>query len=542
VTVIDLPFSKAFLRKDYLSRAKTASAVVALTLAILTLTSVYAHVPLKFKVAIPFTLFAVLIPYIYALRSRSRAGVLLQLTKEGISLPGFLFSHLRKIVPYEAIYSKKKVQFLKQELLRLDFVGGTYVFSSQQFERKEDFEHLCQNIHENRELKTSFPSPLVSWITILVIALFSLTLLYMPSATLVLNLLFFGAWERDLILYGEIDRLISYGLLHANLIHLFSNIISLAFLGLALEHRVGKLNFLIIFSAGICVSSLGAAASYYFLVVGASGGVYSLLGAYVADRQFHPDPNLERYKSTTNRLIIIAVGIEACISLFFSEIALGVHLSGFAFGIVYMTLVTRSKLKRETQFTFGAFALVLTIMHLLRISTFNEQYVYDHSMRWLIENDNPTSTEIAAWSIATSKQSTSQDLDLAVKLMQKAEQTNERLDTLATLYARKGRYADAIETENGRINKGRSAFTQLARFERAYTNGNPIDITQFAETQTIAVDTICNNKQFVRIHTSETDKIPFVCNNQEIIFIRVANGGEKNIRYELDPKIMALPL
>ena len=144
----------------------------------------------------------------------------------------------------------------------------------------------------------------------------------MPSGTLVLNLLFFGAWERDLILSGEIDRLISYGLLHANLIHLFSNIISLAFLGLALEHRVGKLNFLIIFSAGICASSLGAAASNYFLVVGASGGVYSLLGAYVADRQFHPDPNLERYKSTTNRLIIIAVGTRGVyIALFFRNSA-----------------------------------------------------------------------------------------------------------------------------------------------------------------------------------------------------------------------------
>ena len=147
---MDLPFSKAFLRKDYLSRTKTASAVVALTLAILTLTSVYAPIPLKFKVAIPFTLFAVLIPYIYALRSRSRAGVLLQLTEEGISLPRFLFSHLRKTVPYEAIYSRREVQFLKQEMLRLDFVGGTYVFSSQQFERKKDFEHLCQNIHENK--------------------------------------------------------------------------------------------------------------------------------------------------------------------------------------------------------------------------------------------------------------------------------------------------------------------------------------------------------------------------------------------------------
>lgn len=539
---MDLPFSKAFLRKDYLSRAKTASAVVALTLAILTLTSVYAHVPLKFKVAIPFTLFAVLIPYIYALRSRSRAGVLLQLTEEGISLPGFLFSHRRKIVPYEAIYSKREVQFLKQEMLRLDFVGGTYVFSSQQFEIKKDFEHLCQNIHENKELKTSFPSPLVSWITTLIIALFSLALLYMPSGTLVLNLLFFGAWERDLILSGEIDRLISYGLLHANLIHLFSNIISLAFLGLALEHRVGRLNFLIIFSAGICVSSLGAAASNYFLVVGASGGVYSLLGAYVADRQFHPDPNLERYKSTTNRLIIIAVGIEACISLFFSEIALSVHLTGFAFGIVYMMLITRLRLKRKTQFTFGAFALVLTIMHLLRLSSFNDQYVYDHSMRWLTENNNPTTAEIAAWSIATSKHSKSQDLDLAIKLMQNAEQTNDGLDTLATLYARKGRYAEAVETENGRIKKDRSAFTQLARFERAYTAKNPIDISQFAGTKTIAVDAICNKRRFVRIHTSETDKIPNVCNNQEIIYIRVAKAGGKNIRYELDPKLMALPL
>ena len=539
---MDLPFSKAFLRKDYLSRAKTASAVVALTLAILTLTSVYAHVPLKFKVAIPFTLFAVLIPYIYALRSRSRAGVLLQLTEEGISLPRFLFSHLRKIVPYTAIYSKKETQFFKHELLRLDFVGGTYIFSSQQFEKKEDFEHLCRNIHENKELNTSFPTPLISWLLTLVIVCFSLALLYMPSSTLVLNLLFFGAWERDLILSGEIDRLISYGLLHANLIHLFSNIISLAFLGLALEHRVGKLNFLIIFSAGICVSSLGAAASNYFLVVGASGGVYSLLGAYVADREYHPDPNLERYKSTTNRLIIIAVGIEACISLFFSEIALSVHLTGFAFGIAYMMLITHPKLKLKTQLTFGAFALVLTIMHLLRISSFSDQYVYDHSVRWITENNNPTTTKIAAWSIATSKLSKSQDLDLAIKLMQNTEQTNDGLDTLATLYARKGRYAEAVETENSRIKKDRSDFTQLARFERAYTAENPIDISQFAGAKTIAVDAICDEKRFVRIHTRETDKIPNVCNNQEIIYIRIAKAGGKNIRYELDPKLMALPL
>ena len=163
-------------------------------------------------------------------------------------------------------------------------------------------------------------------------------------------------------------------------------------------------------------------------------------------------------------------------------------------------------------------------------------------MRWLTENNNPTTAEITAWSIATSKHSKSQDLDLAIKLMQNAEQTNDGLDTLATLYARKGRYAEAVETENGRIKKDRSAFTQLARFERAYTAENPIDISQFAGTKTIAVDAICNKKRFVRIHTSETDKIPNVCNNQEIIYIRIAKAGGKNIRYELDPKLMALPL
>ena len=127
---MDLPFSKAFLRKDYLSRAKTASAVVALTLAISNShVCVRAHVPLKFKVAIPFTLFAVLIPYIYALRSRSRAGVLLQLTEEGISLPQIPFFASEKNSALRRPFTQGgRPSFSSRRLLRLDFVGGTYVF------------------------------------------------------------------------------------------------------------------------------------------------------------------------------------------------------------------------------------------------------------------------------------------------------------------------------------------------------------------------------------------------------------------------------
>lgn len=539
---MNLPYSNNFLAAEFKSRVWASTAVTALALSTLAFLSMSANVSQNAQIAIPLSFISVLVPYIVALYNRKRLGVTLQLTEDGISLPRFLFPKITKTVLYEAIYSKRVISLKTQRILRIDFVGGTYYFQQDQFEDPVDFKHFCQHIKENKNINTIFPAPIISYVITLLVTGFSLFLLYGGSSTPNLDMVSIGAWERGLILSGEIDRLISYGLIHENLVHLSTNMCSLILLGLALEHRVGRLNFLIIFSAGIVVSSLGAVLSNYFIIIGASGGIYSLLGAYVTDRYLHPNPNQERYKSTTNRFIFIVIAVEAFISFFFLKIAFSVHFFGFIFGAGYVYLLTIPYLKLKSQLLLGVLTLLLGSMFLIRLNSLDNRYVYDLSLKWLKEDSNPIRTEIGAWGIATSNVAATVDIEEAIQILEKSESTDNKIDTLATLYARQRRYLKALSIENSRIENGKHAATQLARFERAYAKDNPIDIKDFADAETIAIDAICDNKEFARQHTKLTDEIPKICNNQEIIYIRVAQAGAKNIRYELDPKFMALPL
>ena len=157
-------------------------------------------------------------------------------------------------------------------------------------------------------------------------------------------------------------------------------------------------------------------------------------------------------------------------------------------------------------------------------------------------NDNFIRTEIGGWGIATSKIAQPEVTNYTIRILENGEETDNKIDTLGLLYARQDRYLDALNLVNARVIRSKDSATQLARFERAYTLDNPIDITAFANADKIAVDAICDNKEFVRIITHETDVIPNICNNQETIYIRVADEKARNIRYKLDPKFMALPL
>jgi membrane associated rhomboid family serine protease len=382
----------------------------------------------------------------------------------------------------------------------------------------------------------------MSWVLSFSIICFSIYLLFSGSTTPTLDIITSGAWEASLIGSGEVDRLLSYSLIHGNMIHLASNMLGLLLLGLALEHRIGKLNFLTAFFAGVVVSSLGAYLSSHVIVIGASGGAYALLGVYVFDRYLEPDPNNERFKSTTNTRIILAVIVESIISLFFTNIALGVHLIGFAFGVSYALIISKPNFRFVARVLFGVPVLILTAMFILRFISANAEYKHELSQNWLAANDHPIRNQIAAWEIATSPLSTQDSISIAIQTLEKDHDDTSSLDTRATLYARTGRLADAIAIEDAIIYNLEIYGSQLARFERAYTKTNPIDISKFAESETIAIDAICDNKRFVRVHTNQTDKIHNICNNQEIIYIREAEAGSKSIRYDLDPKFMALPL
>jgi membrane associated rhomboid family serine protease len=73
-------------------------------------------------------------------------------------------------------------------------------------------------------------------------------------------------------------------LIHADLLHLISNLLFLLIFGLASERRLGSGLFLLLFLAGGAVANLSAALSMLGrlgAIVGASGAVSAIVGAYI---------------------------------------------------------------------------------------------------------------------------------------------------------------------------------------------------------------------------------------------------------------------
>lgn len=83
--------------------------------------------------------------------------------------------------------------------------------------------------------------------------------------------------------HGEIWRLLTASFLHAGLPHLLANLVALYLVGPAVEAMLGRAGFLLVYLAA---AIMGSAGSLHFLGaygvgVGASGGIFGLVGAFV---------------------------------------------------------------------------------------------------------------------------------------------------------------------------------------------------------------------------------------------------------------------
>jgi membrane associated rhomboid family serine protease len=80
---------------------------------------------------------------------------------------------------------------------------------------------------------------------------------------------------------GEYWRLLTAGFLHANLIHIATNMISLYILGLPLERIIGRWRFLTIYLLSLLGSSVSVMlfSAPFSPTIGASGAIYGLMGA-----------------------------------------------------------------------------------------------------------------------------------------------------------------------------------------------------------------------------------------------------------------------
>ncbi|MDH6257251.1 rhomboid family intramembrane serine protease [Bradyrhizobium sp. BR13661] len=144
----------------------------------------------------------------------------------------------------------------------------------------------------------------------------------------------YGGMYSTAIARHEYWRLLAYGFLHVNFVHLTMNMLCLVLWGGHLERRVGPAYFLIIY---LCAMVFGAIVgngihSTPYLTVGASGATSGVLGALLClwilgklDVSFD--------------FFAINIGLNIAFAFSNSRIDWGVHLGGFAAGLIACALL-----------------------------------------------------------------------------------------------------------------------------------------------------------------------------------------------------------
>jgi membrane associated rhomboid family serine protease len=154
-------------------------------------------------------------------------------------------------------------------------------------------------------------------------------------------------------------RLLTALFLHANWAHLLGNLVFLLIFGLPAERAMGPWRFLLLFLVGGMVANLVAVlviGAPHRLVIGASGAVSAVIGAYLA---LFPRARLgvvvplglflEFVRAPASLLIGVWALLQiafAFIGPAFGAVAWAAHIAGFGFGVLYALFVRAAIARR----------------------------------------------------------------------------------------------------------------------------------------------------------------------------------------------------
>jgi len=143
-----------------------------------------------------------------------------------------------------------------------------------------------------------------------------------------------GAMYSAAIERQEYWRLVVYGFLHANVLHIAMNMLCLALWGGHLERRVGSFYFIVIY---LCALIGGAVVGRYthpdpYLTVGASGGISGILGALLCLWI------LGKIDATAS-FFVVNIGLNVALAFSATRIDWGAHFGGFAFGLIACAVI-----------------------------------------------------------------------------------------------------------------------------------------------------------------------------------------------------------
>jgi membrane associated rhomboid family serine protease len=135
-----------------------------------------------------------------------------------------------------------------------------------------------------------------------------------------------GALRGREVADGDYWRVLTAGFLHAGFFHLLFNMFSLWILGQLLEPAIGHLRFGLIFFVSLLAGSFGALiVDPNSLTVGASGGIFGLMGAAVVVMR-------NRGINPMESGIGLWIGLNLLITFTVSNISIGGHIGGLIGG------------------------------------------------------------------------------------------------------------------------------------------------------------------------------------------------------------------
>jgi membrane associated rhomboid family serine protease len=150
-----------------------------------------------------------------------------------------------------------------------------------------------------------------------------------------------GALTKDVISKGELYRFASSFFLHYSPYHLGFNVLSLAIVGRHIDAIFGTSRFAVIL---LTSAVIGALTSWIFspfsFVIGASGGILGLFGAYFVVCMTHQN-RLPGSVSLSPRLVSIVLFAQILLDLTMPEVDISSHIGGFLSGSLYAILLLR---------------------------------------------------------------------------------------------------------------------------------------------------------------------------------------------------------
>lgn len=140
---------------------------------------------------------------------------------------------------------------------------------------------------------------------------------------------------KNVISGEQIYRIAASFFLHLNSIHLSMNIVSLALFGQFLLRVVDLYRFLcILLLSALLASIFTLTLSPYEAIIGASGGIMGVFGAYCCLRLLRYLPG--SISSSSNIWILFFIAVQVALEYFVEGIDSYTHAGGFLTGFVYM--------------------------------------------------------------------------------------------------------------------------------------------------------------------------------------------------------------